>query len=71
METHGLNILVDPKEAARNKRPHMGEDLLVSWVIDRVNEWERFRNSNYMQLWDEYYRIWRTEWNHDDITRRG
>ena len=68
-QTHGLNILVDPKEAARHTRPNYGTDLLVQWVIERVQEWERHRNSNYMARWDEYYRIWRTVWDQTDRNR--
>ena len=69
METHGLNILVDPKEIGRNRRPNYGEDLLVRWIMERVIEWERHRNTNYLKRWDEYYRIWRTEWNEEDRNR--
>lgn len=69
MDSHGLNILVDSKEARRNKRPLLGEDMLARWINERVDYWEQYRNTNYMQKWDEYYRIWRTEWSTEDRER--
>ncbi len=69
-DQHGLSILVDPREEKANQRPYEGEDLLVRWVTDRVNQWERDRNSNYLERWDEFYRIWRCEWTEEDKTRQ-
>ncbi len=69
MDSHGLNILVDPREARRNKRPLLGEDMLARWVCEKVNYWEEYRNTNDRGRWDEYYRIWRTEWSEDDKER--
>jgi len=39
---------------------------LASWVVDRVTQWEDHRNTNYRDSWDEYYRIWRGIWAHED-----
>ncbi len=69
MDSHGLNILIDSKEAARNKRPLLGDDMLARWVVEKVDYWEEYRNTNYAEKWDEYYRIWRTEWSADDKER--
>lgn len=69
MKTHGLDILVDRAEARRNKKPLLGEDQLASWIMERVDYWEEWRNTNYLQKWDEYYRIWRTEWSDMDRER--
>ena len=44
---------------------------LSSWVIGRVNQWEEHRNTNYLQKWDEYYRIWRGIWTGEDKTRHS
>jgi hypothetical protein len=44
---------------------------LSSWVIGRVNQWEEHRNTNYLQKWDEYYRIWRGIWTNEDKTRHS
>ena len=44
---------------------------LASWVMNKVEEWEDHRNTNYMEKWDEYYRIWRGVWAHEDKTRES
>lgn len=44
---------------------------LVSWVMSKVEEWENHRNVNYMTKWDEYYRIWRGVWSHEDKSRQS
>ena len=44
---------------------------LQEWVLDRVDQWEEHRNSNYQAKWDEYYRIWRGIWTNDDRTRQS
>ena len=35
------------------------EKALVSWVMGRVRPWEDYRNSNFKEKWDEYYRLFR------------
>ena len=42
---------------------------LASWVVARVTQWEDHRNTNYMDKWDEFYRIWRGIWSAEDKTR--
>ena len=45
------------------------KSTLSSWVMERVNAWEDHRNTNYLDKWDEYYRIWRGIWSSEDKTR--
>ena len=42
---------------------------LATWIMDRIESWEDHRNTNYMEKWDEYYRIWRGIWSYEDKTR--
>lgn len=42
---------------------------LASWLNYRLETWRSHRNANYRQKWDEYYRIWRGEWQVSDRTR--
>ena len=42
---------------------------LAAWIMDRIEDWEDHRNTNYMEKWDEYYRIWRGVWSYEDKTR--
>ena len=44
---------------------------LGAWVTGRVTQWEDHRNTNYLQKWDEYYRLWRGIWDGSDKTRQS
>jgi hypothetical protein len=35
------------------------EEGIVSWVISRTREWRDARDSAFMEVWGEYYRLWR------------
>lgn len=39
------------------------DGALVSWVMSRVVRWRTTRDSNYFDLWDQYWAIWRGQWN--------
>lgn len=45
------------------------DNKLVEWVMTHVDEWRNHRDTNYKDKWDEYERLWRGEWSHDDRTR--
>lgn len=60
VEQEDAKLSPDMSERERN---------LVSWVMDKVNEWEEYRNSNFKDKWDEYYRLWRGIWQEGDKTR--
>lgn len=47
------------------------QSSLVTWIMDKVEEWEDHRNLNYMDKWDEYYRIWRGVWSYEDKIRES
>ena len=42
---------------------------LVSYVTGHCDSWRDWRNSNYLELWDEYERIFRGVWASEDKTR--
>ena len=45
------------------------QEALSAWVSNKVTQWEEHRNTNYLNKWDEYYRIWRGIWAGEDKTR--
>ena len=47
------------------------EGDLSSWVQDKLDEWERYYDSNYRDKDDEYYRIWRGIWAKEDKERES
>jgi len=42
---------------------------LASWLNYRLDSWRTHRDTNYVQKWDEYYRLWRGIWVESDRTR--
>ena len=47
------------------------EKDLVGWVVDRLNSWRDYRDSNYLPDWEEYERIFRGQWAAEDKTRES
>lgn len=45
------------------------ENLLISWILKRIQPWEDYRESNFREDWDEYYRLWRGKWTAADKQR--
>lgn len=45
------------------------EEELVSWIVTKVDDWERYRDQNYEEAWEEYYRLWRGIWAEEDKSR--
>jgi hypothetical protein len=48
-----------------------GEKDLVGWIVDHTERWRDYRDSNYMELWEEYERIFRGQWSGEDKTRQS
>jgi hypothetical protein len=44
---------------------------LAGWLETRLEEWRNHRDSNYLDNWDEYYRLWRGIWKASDKTRQS
>lgn len=52
-----------------NNNESKGRDPLVAWVIGHCEGWEDYRDNNYKDKWDEYYRLWRGIWKSEDKLR--
>ena len=51
-----------------------GEDkyqALSGWLTHRLDSWRSHRDANYLNKWDEYYRLWRGIWTMEDMSRRS
>jgi len=46
-----------------------GEGRLLGYCLQRVHEGERYRDQNYTEKWEEYYRLWRGIWAKEDSQR--
>ena len=45
------------------------ENDLVGWIVSKLDEWKEYRDNNYKEKWNEYYRLWRGVWKAEDSTR--
>lgn len=51
-----------------NKQEH---SKLASWVIEKADKWRDHYTSNYSTKHEEYYRLWRGQWDANDKTRES
>lgn len=42
---------------------------LVDWVMEKANKWRDHYTSNHQEKFEEYYRLWRGQWDASDKTR--
>ncbi len=49
----------------------MSSSKLVDWINDSVTEWRDHRDTNYLEDWKEYERLWRGIWAAEDSTRNS
>lgn len=45
------------------------EQALVAFVMDHCERWRDYRDTNFLEKWEEYERIFRGEWASEDKTR--
>jgi len=55
---------IEGEEYARS-----GDARLLGYCLQRVDEGERYRDQNYGEKWEEYYRLWRGVWAREDQQR--
>jgi len=58
-------------DEAQFEEPSENDKELVSWVMDHCERWREFRDSNYIDNWEEYERIFRGQWQASDSTRES
>jgi hypothetical protein len=49
--------------------PLMIQEALEDWVITKCEDWRDYYESNYEQKFEEYYRLWRGQWDPADSQR--
>jgi len=49
--------------------PLMIQESLEDWVINKCEDWRDFYESNYENRFEEYYRLWRGQWDPADSER--
>ena len=56
-------------EEIYSQDPLMIEESLEEWVITKCENWRDHYESNYEQSFEEYYRLWRGQWDPADSER--
>ena len=51
------------------EEPTESEKELTSWIVDHTDRWRDHRDANYIDLWEEYERIFRGQWAVEDKQR--
>lgn len=49
--------------------PMMIQESLVEWVMTKCENWRDYYESNYEEKFEEYYRLWRGQWDPADSQR--
>ena len=55
-------------EETMTKEQDNGKDL-VEWITARCDDWRSYRDTNYMDDWDQYERFWRGQYSAEDRNR--
>jgi len=53
------------------QEPTQQDKDLTAFVVDHCDRWRDYRNTNYLEYWLEYERIFRGEWSAEDKTRES
>ena len=61
----------DEKNGTSFEEPTETEKELTSWVTQHITRWRDHRDANYMDLWQEYERVFRGIWASEDKTRES
>ena len=57
------------KQTPEWEEPSESDKELTEWVVDHLDRWRDYRDTNFMSLWEEYERIFRGQWAAEDKTR--
>ena len=56
-------------EDNKYEQPDQGDRDLTTFVLDHCERWRDYRDTNYLNEWLEYERIFRGQWAGEDVTR--
>jgi len=61
----------DDDKDSQWEEPTENEKELTSWITQHITRWRDHRDANYMDLWQEYERVFRGIWSVEDKTRES
>lgn len=56
-------------EDNKYEQPDDADRNLTTYVLDHIERWRDYRDTNYLEDWLEYERIFRGQWAQEDVTR--
>ena len=63
------NLIVDSEDIPRGDKE--GRTALLGYCLDRVTDGENYRDQNFRESWEEYYRLWKGIWAAEDKQRQS
>jgi hypothetical protein len=66
-----INDKFSDEKSTQFEEPTEAEKELTSWVTQHITRWRDHRDANYMDLWQEYERVFRGVWAAEDKTRES
>jgi len=67
--TQGVEVLISGT-SAKTQTNDTGAEL-VSWIVGRITPWEDIRDRGNHKRWQQYWRLWRGEWDAEDKNRKS
>src|SRR5690554_2611775 len=64
-----VSLQDEADEAVSGFQQGGAREQLVAWIMEHVDEWERWRKQHFDGRWAEYLRKWRGLWSEEDRTR--
>ena len=62
---------IDKLGQAEFQEPTHSDECLVEFVTDHCEKWRDYRDTNFIEAWEEYERIFRGQWAAEDKTRES
>jgi hypothetical protein len=64
-------INTDNNEGTKWEEPSDSDKELTQFVVDHCDRWRDYRDTNFLDAWEEYERIFRGQWAANDKTRES
>ncbi len=62
---------MDNNEGTKWEEPTESDKELTSFVVEHCDRWRDYRDTNFLDAWEEYERIFRGQWAAEDKTRES
>jgi hypothetical protein len=66
--------VIDPEQESEAPKYHVPtekQDDLVQFIVDHTDQWREYRNQNFLEDWEKYERIFRSQWSEKERERQS